>query len=113
MRKARALMALCILCAALCAGLALYSLVPSPARSIPLLPAKMPLPLSPMPQGPVAVNTAGTAELMQLPGVGPVTAEEIKRQRTIHPFFYPEDLLSVPGIALKKLEDIKPLISLP
>ena len=67
----------------------------------------------PMPDGEINVNTASKEILMQLPGVGEVTAMEILVEREAHgPFRYPEDLLSVKGIGEKKLADMLPYIRL-
>ncbi len=60
----------------------------------------------------VNVNTATREELMQLPGIGPKTADAIIRYReTYGPFRSPEDLLKVKGIGPKKLEQIRPFIT--
>lgn len=54
--------------------------------------------------GSINVNTAGAAELDELPGVGPATAAAIIDYRRDHgPFQRPEDLLQVRGIGPKKL----------
>ncbi|MDD2427950.1 MAG: helix-hairpin-helix domain-containing protein [Eubacteriales bacterium] len=113
MKTARALMALCAVCAVLCVVLVLLSLLPPKWTAVSLLPPIAPFPQAAMPQGDIAVNTADMSELMLLPGVGPVTAAEIQRQRAIQLFFYPEDLLIIRGIALKKLENMRPFISVP
>jgi competence ComEA-like helix-hairpin-helix protein len=58
-------------------------------------------------KNPIPVNTADEAELCRLYGIGPALAQAIIAQReTYGPFFFPEDLLSVKGITLRKLEKI-------
>lgn len=58
--------------------------------------------------GLVHLNTAGIAELEQLPGVGRVLAERIISYREANgPFTVIEDLLDVPGIGEKKLEGLR------
>ena len=62
---------------------------------------------------PVNVNSASKAELVALPGIGDVIAERIIMTREEKgPFGSPEDLLSVKGITKKKLEHLKPFITL-
>jgi competence ComEA-like helix-hairpin-helix protein len=56
----------------------------------------------------VDVNTAGAAELAQLPGLGPATAARIIEYREAHgPFTAAEALLDVPGIGPVTLEGIR------
>ena len=55
------------------------------------------------------VNTATAEELEALPGIGPVLAQRLIQHRQTHgPFTTMEDLLAVPGIGKKKLEQLKP-----
>ena len=62
--------------------------------------------------GVVDINTATAAELEQLPGVGPATAQKIVDDREKNgPFAAPEDLMRVPGIGPKKFEAMKDLVS--
>lgn len=61
--------------------------------------------------GLVNVNTAGTAELEELPGVGPTLAGRIIEHRTSRPFSSVEDLLDVPGIGPAILERIRTLVT--
>ena len=66
-----------------------------------------------LPSGSIPVNTAQWSELCQLPGIGPVLAEEIITERQAHgAFYFPEDLLSVRGIGPKKLFGIVDHITL-
>ena len=66
-----------------------------------------------LPSGPIHVNTAQLSELCQLPGIGPVVAEEIIAEREAHgAFYFPEDLLSVRGVGPKKLVGILDHITL-
>ena len=53
--------------------------------------------------GVVNINTADSAILSQIPGIGPVIAERIIAKR---PFKKEEDLSRVSGIGLKKYESI-------
>ncbi len=61
----------------------------------------------------VNVNLADEDELEKLPGIGPVLATRIIEYRKKNgPFSSIEDLLKVPGIGEKKLQDLKVLITL-
>jgi len=69
---------------------------------------------SAMPHGDVDVNRAEAEELEQLPGIGPVLAQEIITEREQNGWFhYPEDLINVKGIGEKTLEKIWEQILLP
>ena len=59
------------------------------------------------------LSNQGDAEsLTSLPGVGPVIAQEILLEREGNGIFhYPEDLTAVNGIGEKKLEQIRPMLS--
>lgn len=62
--------------------------------------------------GPVDLNTATKRQLMDLPGIGAVTAERIILYRTEHgPFRSVNDLQKVRGISKRKLEQLRPLIT--
>lgn len=52
------------------------------------------------------VNTATSAELLAIPGVGPVIAQRIREAR---PFKSADDLRTVKGIGPKKFEKLRPL----
>ena len=50
------------------------------------------------------LNAAGPAELVRLPGVGPVIAERIVTERDAHgPFASVEDLTRVPGLGAARV----------
>lgn len=58
---------------------------------------------------PIDINRASAAELEELPGVGPATAEAIIAHREQNgPFASVDDLLDVRGIGEAKLEQIRP-----
>jgi competence protein ComEA len=63
--------------------------------------------------GKVLINTATSAELQTLPGIGPSTAEKIIAYRTDHGLFQTlEDLMKVSGIGKARFEALKDLIGL-
>lgn len=55
----------------------------------------------------IDINVAGLDALQILPGVGPVTAGNIITNR---PYATPEDLLRVPRITKKTLENLLPML---
>jgi|WetSurMetagenome_2_1015567.scaffolds.fasta_scaffold543470_2 comEA protein len=62
---------------------------------------------------PVNINAARKSELMKLPGIGAVYADRIIAYRTERgPFKAVEDLLHIKGIGKKKLERLRPHITL-
>lgn len=63
------------------------------------------------PTGPVNVNTASLEELRALPGVDEKIAAEIIKERQEGPFETVEDIKKVKGIGDKKLEKLRPLIT--
>jgi competence protein ComEA len=64
------------------------------------------------PARPIDLNVATSKELQQLPGVGPVTAQRIidMRQKSGR-FRRVEDLLAVRGISTKRLEALRPYVT--
>ena len=64
------------------------------------------------PEKPVNLNTATAAALAQLPGIGEVIAARILRHREISgPFRSVNELLVVRGISRKKLEALRPYVT--
>jgi competence protein ComEA len=61
---------------------------------------------------PIDVNVAGLDELTRLPGIGPVTAQNIITARNQNPFRTLADLDHVKGIGPKTLEKIRPFVVL-
>ena len=60
----------------------------------------------------LSLATATAAELDELPGVGPVTAQNILDYRTEHgPFRSVEDLDAVPGIGPARIEQLRELVT--
>ena len=64
------------------------------------------------PAKPIDLNVANVKELQELPGVGPVTAQRIidMRQKSGR-FSRVEDLLAVRGISQKKLDAMRPYVT--
>jgi competence ComEA-like helix-hairpin-helix protein len=64
-----------------------------------------------LPGHPLDLNQATAAELQQLPGIGPVTAQDIIRFRERSgPIRRPEDLLALPRFTRRLLERIRPYV---
>jgi len=61
--------------------------------------------------GPIDVNTADTAELMQIPGIGPKLSQRIVDERARRPFQTIAELRRVPGIGPKILEKVRPFVT--
>jgi competence protein ComEA len=64
-----------------------------------------------MAAGKIDINTASVEELQSLPKIGPKTAEAIVKYRQKHPFKSIDELINVKGIGEKKLELLRPLIT--
>lgn len=64
------------------------------------------------PAKPIDLNLASAKELQELPGVGPVTAQRIidMRQKSGR-FHRVEDLLAIRGISQKKLDAMRPYVT--
>jgi len=63
-------------------------------------------------KSPVDLNSATEAELSELPGIGEVIAQRIIGHRTISgPFRSVNELLVIRGISRKKLEALRPLLT--
>lgn len=96
-----------------------------PATGEPLVLERRPAPSVPAPypraagagrklvpgDPPINVNTATAEQLMQLPGIGPVTAQNIVSARADKPFRSATDLDRVKGIGPKTLEKIRPFVA--
>jgi competence protein ComEA len=64
------------------------------------------------PAGPIRLNTATADELQGIPGVGPVTAQQIVAFREQNgPFRSVDELDAVPGIGPKRLEQLRELVT--
>ncbi len=63
------------------------------------------------PGAPVNINTATSAELVRLPGIGPAFAERILSYRKLNgPFTSVDELQNVKGIGAKRLERLRPFV---
>jgi competence ComEA-like helix-hairpin-helix protein len=63
------------------------------------------------PESPVDLNSATAAELQQIPGIGPATAQSIVHMREKSGRFHRvEDLLAIHGISQARLEQIRPYV---
>ena len=64
------------------------------------------------PSKPIDLNLANAKELQELPGIGPVTAQRIIDMREKSGRFHRvEDLLAVRGISQKKLDAMRPYVT--
>jgi competence ComEA-like helix-hairpin-helix protein len=64
------------------------------------------------PAKPLDLNTATIEQLEQLPGVGPRTARDIvKFREKSGPFRRVEDLLAIRGITKRRLEKLRPYVT--
>jgi competence protein ComEA len=64
-----------------------------------------------LPNSLINLNTASPEALDGLPGIGPVLAGRIVAERERRPFTSVDDLRRVGGIGPKKLEAIRPLVT--
>jgi competence ComEA-like helix-hairpin-helix protein len=65
------------------------------------------------PTTPLDLNTATVAQLAQVPGIGATTAKAIVQFREKSgPFERIEDLLAIRGISARKLQQIRPYVTL-
>jgi competence protein ComEA len=64
------------------------------------------------PAKPLDLNTTTVEELQKLPGIGPTTAKAIVRFREKSgPFRRMEDLLAIRGISKRRLETLRPYVT--
>jgi competence protein ComEA len=86
--------------------------VPDPAPTPPPPPSGLRAQATPAPaSGLINLNTATQEQLESLPGIGPTYAKEIIRFRTEVPFRTVDDVGQVRGIGPKRLEAIRPLVT--
>lgn len=94
--------------AAVLGGMALAGLAVAPAVAADKAPAAAGAVM-----GKVNINTATAEQLAVLPGVGEVIGQAIVDYRQMNgPFKTVDDLAEVKGIGEKKLEAIRPLVTL-
>ncbi len=64
------------------------------------------------PAHPIDLNSASVEQLQELPGIGPGTAKAIVRFREKSgPFHRVEDLLAIRGITKRRLEKLRPYVT--
>jgi comEA protein len=65
------------------------------------------------PLHPINLNTATAAELQQVPGIGPSTADKIlKMRKSYGPFKSVDDLRAIKGIGPKRLEKMRKYLTI-
>lgn len=65
------------------------------------------------PARPVNINTATSAELQQVPGIGPATAQKILQMRKSYgPFKSVDDLLAIRGLGEKRLDKMRKYLTI-
>jgi competence protein ComEA len=62
-------------------------------------------------EGVININTASSAELQLLPGIGPATAERIISYRKEHPFQQRNHIMRVKGIGQKTFAKLKDFLT--
>ena len=98
------------LAAPLADGTRIY--VPVVGEEVPPTPPVAVAPGPTTPPGPIDLNRATAAELDELPGIGPSTAQAIVDHRTANgPFASVDDLEAVRGIGPAKLDAIRALVA--
>lgn len=82
------------------------------AGSLPTTGAASPTGSPSTPQAKLSLSTATAAQLDELPGVGPVTAQKILDYRAEHGFIQSvDDLDAVPGIGPARIEQLRDLVT--
>ncbi|MDR5683164.1 MAG: helix-hairpin-helix domain-containing protein [Armatimonadota bacterium] len=109
-------------CVAILGGIAVQAVgrqtppvvIHAPAETPPAQIAVAPRPAGRLPVGPVSLNTASAAELERLPGIGPKLAQRIVEDRAHNgPYASVEDLRRVKGIGPRRIEQIRPHVTIP
>jgi competence protein ComEA len=92
------------------------SLHKSRPADAPTPPVRAPIPTvvqSKAPQGKLNLNRATAEDLQHLPGIGPVLAQRVVDRRTKHgPFHTVDDLRDVKGIGKKRMDQLRPLVTI-
>ena len=84
---------------------------PAPERTVTTRSAIPTAGQSQRTQGKLDLNRATAEQLQRLPGIGPVLAQRVVEQRTMHgPFHTVDDLSDVKGIGKKRMDQLRPLI---
>jgi competence protein ComEA len=84
------------------------------SETIEKIPQQKTKPIAPVTASKIDINTADYNTLLNLPGIGPVLAQEIINYREKNgQFKYIEDIDNIPGIGEKKLARIRDFIDLP